>query len=91
MAITKRTIIGKIEILPDQVFQIREDTQIIDDDGITVIAETYHRRVVAPGDDTTKEPDKRIDTLGKVLWTPEVIKAYKDKISGVIRNAKQTL
>lgn len=74
--LTERKALGKIEILEDGSLQIREDT-IIERDG-EEIARTYHRRTLAPTD--APEPDvKRVQDVARILWTPDVVKAYREK------------
>ena len=53
MALTKRTEIGNRTFLPDGQLQIRVDT-VIEEDG-KEIGRTYHRKVLAPGDDVAAE------------------------------------
>lgn len=76
--ITKRIQFGMISILLDGQIQLREDT-IIEENG-KELSRTYHRRVLSPGDDTSKETDGRIQVIAGLLWTPEVIKAFKNKL-----------
>lgn len=72
--ITDQTVISAITILEDGQLQIRRSRRIFD--GATIIAEQYHRHVLAPGDDTTTE-DTRVKAVAGVLWTPQVIAAYE--------------
>ena len=74
MALTERTEIGSREILPDGQIQVRTDT-IIEKDGIEV-TRTYHRHVVLPGDDLTKE-DPAVQLIADAVHTPAVVAAYK--------------
>ena len=76
MALTERTEIGSREVLSDGQIQVRVDT-IIERDG-EVVSRTYHRHVVAPGDDLTKEhPD--VQRLAVIEHTPERIAEFKRK------------
>ena len=72
----KIVVIDSIEILEDGHMQIREATKIIED-GIE-IAKTYHRSVIAPGQDVTSHPQKIKDIAG-IIHTEDVVKKYKDK------------
>jgi hypothetical protein len=74
MAITERTIIGSREVLPDGQIQVRTDT-VIERDGVE-ISRTYHRHVVAPGDDVSGE-DASVQTVANAVHTAEVIAAFK--------------
>jgi hypothetical protein len=73
--ITERTIIGKIEVLETGEVQIRQDT-IIERDGVE-ITRVFLRRVLEPGGDVSREIDTRVQGIAGVVWTPEVIEAYR--------------
>ena len=77
MAITKRTEL-KEEILPNQTIQIRTTT-VVEEDGVE-LARSYHRHVVAPGDDVTGEPQE-VQDIAAALWTADVIAAYNASIA----------
>jgi hypothetical protein len=72
--LTEQTIIDKIEILEDCQIQVRQARRIFDDG--KKIAETYHRHVLAPGDDISKE-DPRVILVAKVFHTPEVVAQFR--------------
>ena len=55
---------------------IRTDTVIIDDDGTTEISRSFHRHVVAPGDDVSGEAES-VQATANALWTDEVIAAWE--------------
>ncbi len=74
MALTEDTIIDSIDVLVDGQIQVRRSDRILRD-GVEV-AHTFHRHVVAPGDDLSKE-DSRVADIGAVVHTAEVIAAYK--------------
>lgn len=76
MALTERKEIGSREVLADGQIQVREDT-IIERDGVE-ISKAYHRHVLAPGQDLSKEHPSVV-LIAKAAWTPEVVKAYRDK------------
>ena len=78
MALTETTIIDKIELVENNSIQVRTAT-IIKKDG-TEIAKTYHRHVVAPGEDVTNE-DTRVQAIANAIWTEEVIAAYQALIA----------
>lgn len=81
--ITKTTLVSKIEILADGQLQIQEATYFVED-GIVSSAAQYHRVVLQPGDDVSKQADARIVAVAGLLWTAEVIDAFIAK-----RNAAQ--
>lgn len=74
--LTEKTVIDKIEILEDGQIQIRQARRVYDGDEL--IAEKFHRSVLAPGDDTSKH-DIRIQAVTNAIWTADVIKEYQDK------------
>jgi len=74
MALEEKTVIGSREVLPDGQIQVRTDT-VIERDGVE-ISRTYHRHVVAPGDDVSGE-DASVQTVANAVHTAEVIAAYK--------------
>ena len=80
MALTEKTIIDKIELTEVNTIQIRTAT-IIEKDGIE-IAKTYHRHSLNPGDDVSNE-DTRVQAIANVIWTEEVINAYKALIAPI--------
>jgi hypothetical protein len=76
MAITDTTIVSMIGILEDGQLQIRKTRRLIDDQTKDVIAEQHHRFVLLPGEDVTKQ-SKQVQAVATLVWTPEVIKAFK--------------
>lgn len=75
MALTEDTIVDKIEILPNGAIQIRKARRIFDDGKL--IAETYHRSATVPTDDVKGITDARVKAVANLLWTPDVISAYR--------------
>jgi hypothetical protein len=75
MALTERTEIGKIEVLPMGQIQVRADT-IIERDG-KEISRAYHRHVVEPDADTSNE-DQRVKDIANTVHTPAVKQAWAD-------------
>jgi hypothetical protein len=74
MALTEKIIIDKIELVETNHIQIRTAT-IIERDG-TEISRTFHRHVLAPGDDVTNE-DPKVQAIANAVWTEEVIAAFQ--------------
>lgn len=82
MALKKVQIVDKIEALENGCVHVRTRTSILEN-GIQ-ISGTYHRHVIAPGQDYSKEDD-RVQSICAATHTPEVIAAYNaqlDKIKG---------
>ena len=74
MALEKQTVVDLIETLENGCVQVRTDTRILDD-GVTV-SSSFHRHVVAPGDDYSQEDD-RVKAICSAIQTPEVVAQYQ--------------
>jgi hypothetical protein len=74
MALTERKIIDLIEVLETGHLQIRE-ANLVERDGV-VIARTFHRYVIAPGEDVS-DKEQRIQDIAAAVWTTEVVAAYQ--------------
>ena len=70
----KVQIVDRIEVLENGCVQVRTKTAIMEDG--KQISGTYHRHVVAPGDDYSNE-DARVQAICAATHTAEVIEAYK--------------
>jgi predicted thioesterase len=71
----KVTAVDRIEVVESGVVQVR--TKIaIKEDGVE-ISSKFHRHVVVPGDDFSKE-DSRVQAICKATHTKDVVAAYKD-------------
>ena len=76
MAITKEILVDRCEVLGDyKQLQVRTATRI-KEDGV-LLSETYHRHVVAPGDDLSGE-DALVQSVGAAVHTSAVITAWND-------------
>ena len=74
MALTKEIIVDKIEVLEMGQVQVRTATRVLEDG--TQLSSSFHRHVLAPGDDLT-EQDARVSAIATATWTDEVIAAYQ--------------
>jgi len=90
MALSKVTVVDKIEVLEKGQVQVRTATRIIED-GVE-LSSSFHRHVVEPqvrtgyvkggsagtwaATDVTGE-DARVQAICTAAWTTEVIAAYK--------------
>lgn len=74
MALEKIVVVDRIEVVENGCVQVRTKTAIMED-GVQ-ISGTYHRHVIAPGDDYSQE-DTRVKAICKATHTPAVIAAYK--------------
>lgn len=73
----KIVLVDKIEVVEVGAVQVRTVTRIFEDG--KVIGQTFHRHVVAPGDDYSKE-DSKVQAICAAVQTPEVIEAYKKMV-----------
>lgn len=74
MALEKVQIIDRIEVVENGCVQVRTKTAIMEDG--KQISGTFHRHVVAPGDDYSAE-DARVQAICAATHTPEVVAAYQ--------------
>lgn len=72
--IQEKQIIDKIEVVNGVFIQVRQ-ANIIEKDGVE-IARTYHRWSFTPLDDISEQP-QQVKDIASVVWTKEVINAYK--------------
>jgi hypothetical protein len=78
MALEKVTVVDRIEVVESGVVQVRTATRILEDG--KQISGTFHRHVVAPGDDYSAE-DARVQAICAAMHTADVIAAYKAAIA----------
>ena len=74
MALTKEVKVDRIEVLENGSVQVRTKTAIMEDG--EQISGTFHRHVVAPGDDYSAE-DARVKAICAATHTAAVVAAYK--------------
>ena len=74
MALTKETVVDKIEVLEMGQVQVRTATRIMENG--TQLSQSFHRHVLAPADDLTNE-NAKVVAIANATWTPEVISAYE--------------
>ena len=78
MALTKETIVDKIEVLEKGQVQVRTATRVLED-GVA-LSSSFHRHVLVPGDDLS-EQDAKVSAIATATWTPEVLTAYEEMIA----------
>jgi len=74
MALEKVIVVDRIEIVENGCVQVRTRTSIMEDG--KHISGTFHRHVVVPGADFSKE-DARVQAICKATHTKDVVAAYK--------------
>ena len=70
----KVIVVDRIEVIESGVVQVRTKTAIMEDS--KQISGTFHRHVVAPGDDYSKQ-DARVKAICAATHTAAVVTAYK--------------
>ena len=74
MALEKVVTVDLIEVIESGSVQVRTKTAIMEDG--KQISGSFHRHVVAPGNDYSNE-DARVQAICAAAHTPEVIAAYQ--------------
>lgn len=74
MALEKIISVDLVEVIENGCVQVRTKTAIMEDG--KQISGTFHRHVVAPGDDYSKQ-DARVQAICAATHTAAVVAAYK--------------
>jgi hypothetical protein len=74
MALIEKQLVDLVELVQSNHIQVRT-ANIIERDGVE-ITRTFHRHVLAPGDDVTNE-DAKVQAIANAVWTEEIISAYQ--------------
>ena len=87
MALTKETVVDKIEVLENGTIQVRTATRVLED-GVQ-LSQAFHRHVVNPsiksgdpltwGDTDISGEDARVQAICTATWTAEVKTAYQEQ------------
>jgi hypothetical protein len=86
MALTKETVIDKIEVLEMGQLQVRTATRVKEDEA--VLSSSFHRHVVEPStktgdtwaDTDISGEDARVQAVANATWTDSVKTAYQAMI-----------
>jgi hypothetical protein len=78
MTLEKVEVVDLIEVLENGCIQVRTCTRIMED-GVQ-ISGTFHRHVVAPGDDYSTQ-DAKVKAIAASIHTAGVISAYQATIA----------
>ena len=84
MALTKTTVVDKIEVLEMGQVQVRTATRVLED-GVQ-LSSSFHRHVVEPstktggswGDTDISGEDARVQAIATATWTSSVKTAYQE-------------
>ena len=83
MALTKETVVDRIEVLEMGQVQVRTATRVLEDGA--VLSSSFHRHVVEPsiksggswGDTDISGEDARVQAIATATWTSAVKTAYQ--------------
>jgi K+-transporting ATPase c subunit len=86
MALTKETVVDKIEVLEMGQVQVRTATRVKEDGA--VLSSSFHRHVVVPSvktggswaDTDISGEDARVQAVATATWTSEVKTAYQEMV-----------
>ncbi len=86
MALTKETVVDKIEVLEMGQVQVRTATRVKEDGA--VLSSSFHRHVVNPstktgdtwGDTDISGEDARVQAIANATWTSAVKTAYQEMV-----------
>ena len=78
MALEKKVVTDLIEVLENGNVQVRTKTAILEDD--KEISSKFHRHVVAPGADYSKE-NAKVQAICKTVHTKDVVAAYEASVA----------
>ena len=89
MALTKETVVDKIEVLEMGQVQVRTATRVKEDGA--VLSSSFHRHVVNPstktgdtwGDTDISGEDARVQAVATATWTNSVKTAYQEMIDAL--------
>ncbi len=65
MALTKETVVDKIEVMESGAIQVRSAIRVLEDG--EVLSQSYHRHVLQPGDDLTDQ-DPKVVAIANAVW-----------------------
>lgn len=71
--LTTETVVSQLVVTEGNCVQIRTSTRVMED-GVK-LSESYHRKVISPGDDYSSE-DAIVQSVCAALHTPEMIATY---------------
>ena len=80
MSLTKSVIVDKIEVLELGQVGVRTAT-CVTEDGVE-LSRTFHRQVLAPGDDTSGQ-EARVIAVANATWTDEVVADWETYLASL--------
>lgn len=84
MSLSEKSTIDSITVKESGHIEVRRaDTILRDGDAIS---KSYHRHVLAPGDDLSSE-DPTVVSIADVVWTDAVVAAHLDRVAAAQEQA----
>ena len=65
MALSKETVVDKIEVLESNAIQVRSAIRVLEDG--EMLSQSYHRHVIEQGADLTNE-DPKVVAIANAVW-----------------------
>ena len=86
MALTKETVVDKIEVLENGIVQVRTATRVLED-GVQ-LSSSFHRHIIVPStkdsgswaDTDISGEDARVQAIANATWTAEVKTAFQEQL-----------
>lgn len=80
MVFAETSVIDSINVDEHGIISVRRADIVLRDD--IEIARTYHRHVLAPGDDLADQ-DIRVAAVASTVWTPDVLDAWAARVAAI--------
>lgn len=84
----KVTVVDKIETLENGCVQVRTAIRIMEDGN--VLSQSFHRHVIAPGNDYSNE-DPRVQAICAAVHTSDCIECYQSMFTNPVITDNTTL
>ena len=86
MALTKEVMVDKVEVVGEWAHvQIRTRTDVLENG--KVLSSSYHRKVIAPGQDYSAETEK-VKAICTAVHTDQLIARYQEFTAAELTNLK---
>jgi hypothetical protein len=85
MPITESTTIDSVTVKESGHVEVKRADRIFRNED--EIAKTFHRHVLAPGDDLSAE-DPKVVAIATAAWTPEVLAAHEARVAEMEERTK---
>lgn len=76
MALIQKNQVDLIEVVLNGCVQVRQVVSVIDDQTNQIIASSFNRWVMSPGDDVSAQDD-RVKAVCNAVWTADVVAEFQ--------------